>query len=94
MPGPRNVLKRYQTVQIDKNNALYVGVRKGNHQIVRPFLIPASKAKTQIRTVNDGLTGLVEARLREVDFDEGMLDRVFRHRQLLNKLKLAARGLR
>ena len=94
VPGPRNVLKRYQTVQIDKNNALYVGVRKGNHQIVRPFLIPASKAKTQIRTVNDGLIRLVEARLREIDCDEGMLDRVFRHRRLLNRLKLAARDVR
>src|SRR5438132_1183941 len=27
----------------------------GNHKIVRPFLISASKAKEQIRTVNDGL---------------------------------------
>ena len=88
------VLKRYKTVQIDKNNALYVGVRKGNHHIVRPFLIPASKAIRQVRIVNGGLISLAEARLRDLDFDEDTLDRVFRRRRLLNKLKLASRTLR
>jgi AbiV family abortive infection protein len=42
--GPKDVLRRYQTIQSAKNNAIYAGVRKGNHQIVRPFLISASKA--------------------------------------------------
>ena len=92
--GPKSVLKRYQTIQVDKNNALYVGVRKGNHQIVRPFLISASKAKEQIRTVNQGLIDFVEARLRNIDFDAEPVDRVFRRRRLLNRLKLVAKSLR
>jgi AbiV family abortive infection protein len=89
-----SVLKRYTTIQVDKNNALYVGVRKGNHHIVRPFLIPASKARKQIGTVNEGLISLAEARLRDLDFDEDNLDLVFRRRRLLNRLKLAARTLK
>lgn len=91
--GPKSVLKRYQTIQIDKNNALYVGVRRGNHQIVRPFLISPSKAKRQIRIVNDGLIDFVEARLRSIDFDAEPFDRVFRRRRLLNRLKAAAKSL-
>jgi AbiV family abortive infection protein len=92
--APKSILKRYRTMQVDKNNALYVGVRKGNHQIVRPFLISASKAKEQIRTVNEGLIGFVEARLRDNDFDTETYDLVFRRRRLLNRLKLAAKSLR
>jgi AbiV family abortive infection protein len=37
--------KRHQKVQVEKNNALYAGVRRGNLQIVRPFSIRAPKAK-------------------------------------------------
>jgi hypothetical protein len=40
---PKDVLRRYQSIQSAKNNAIYAGVRRGNHQIVRPFLISASK---------------------------------------------------
>jgi AbiV family abortive infection protein len=91
--GPKSVLKRYRTIQVDKNNALYVGVRKGNHQIVRPFLISASKAKKQIRTVNKGLIDLVEARLDDEGFGE-VVDEVFRSRPLLEMLMQAAKSLR
>ena len=91
--GPKRVLKRYQTIQAAKNNAIYVGVRKGNHQIVPPFLVSASKSKQQIRTVNDALVDLVEARLNDVDCGEAV-DEVFRSRRLLNRLMLAAKALR
>jgi AbiV family abortive infection protein len=91
--GPKAVLKRYQTIQVAKNNAIYVGVRKGNHQIVRPFLVSASKTKQQIRTVNDALIGLVEARLNNADWGE-VVDKVFRRRRLLNRLVQAANTLR
>lgn len=91
--GAKSVLKRYQTIQVAKNNAIYVGVRKGNHQIVRPFLVSASKTKQQIRTVNNALIGLVEARLRDGDFGE-IVDMVFRRRRLLNRLVRAAKALR
>jgi len=93
-PGHMHILKRYKTIQVDMNDALYVGVRKGNHHIVRPFSIPASKARRQVRIVNDGLISLAETRLRDIDFDEDTLDRVFRRRRLLNRLRLAAKRLR
>jgi AbiV family abortive infection protein len=35
----RTVQRRYLTIQSAKNNAIYAGVRRGNHQIVRPFLV-------------------------------------------------------
>jgi AbiV family abortive infection protein len=90
----KSVLKRYQNIQTAKNNAIYVGVKKGNHQIVRPFLVSASKAKQQIRTVNDALIELVEARLRDGDCDAEVFDQVFRRRRLLNRLVQAAKALR
>ena len=89
--GPKGVLKRYQTIQVAKNNAIYVGIRKGNQQIVRP--LSASKAKQQIRTVNHALIDLVEARLNDTDFGE-VVDEVFRRRRLLNRLVQAAKALR
>jgi len=92
--GSKSVLKRYQTIQVAKNNAIYVGVRKGNHQIVRPFLVSASKAKQQLRTVNGALIDLVEARLRDTDCGEEVFDQVFRRRRLLNRLVQAAKALR
>ncbi len=62
--GQKGVFRRYQTIQNAKNNAIYAGVRRGNHQIVRPFLISASKAKQQIRTVNNALIDAVEGTLK------------------------------
>ncbi len=91
--GPKGVLKRYQAIQTAKNNAIYVGVKKGNHQIVRPFLVSASNAKQQIRTVNDALIDLVEARLNNSSFGE-VVDEVFRRRRLLNRLVQAAKAVR
>jgi AbiV family abortive infection protein len=44
--GPKDVPRRYQTIQSAKNNAIYAGVRKGNHQIVRPFLLFRIKGET------------------------------------------------
>lgn len=92
--GWKSALKRYQTIQVAKNNAIYVGVKRGNHQIIRPFLISASKAKQQIRTVNLALITLVKVRLREADCDEEVYDLVFRRRRLLNRLVRAATVLR
>jgi AbiV family abortive infection protein len=31
--GPKNVFRRYESIQSAKNDAIYVGVRRGNHQI-------------------------------------------------------------
>lgn len=90
---PNSVLKSYETIQVRENNALYVGVRRGSHHILRPFSISASKAKEQIRTVNDALIGFVSARLRDDDCDVETLDRVFRRRRLLNRLRKAAKIL-
>jgi AbiV family abortive infection protein len=91
---PKDLLTRYQTIQIDKNNALYVGVRSGNHQIVRPFLISALKAKRQIRTVNNALIDVVEGTLNGTYGFEEVADGVFRSRRLLNKLTRAGKSLR
>ncbi len=89
--GPKNVIKRYQTIQSAKNNAIYAGVRKGNHQIVRPFLISASKAKQQIRIVNTALIDSIEGTLNGAHYHEEAADQVFRSRRLLNKLLRAAK---
>jgi AbiV family abortive infection protein len=90
---PNAVSKRYQTIQIAKNNAMYAGVRKGNHQIVRPFLISASKAKQQIRTVNNALIDSVEGTLDGRFLYEEVADEVLRSRRLLNKLLRAAKSV-
>jgi AbiV family abortive infection protein len=90
----KGVFRRYQTIQNAKNNAIYAGVRKGNHQIVRPFLISASKAKQQIRTVNNALIDAVEGTLNGVYCYEPVPDQVFRSRRLLNKLLKAAKTAR
>jgi AbiV family abortive infection protein len=92
--APRQLLKRYQRVQTEKNNAFYVGVRKGNHQIVRPFLVSKSKARDQVRMVNDGLIKFVQHRLRETDCDLEVYDGVLRRRRLLKKLMEAASAFR
>ena len=90
----RKDFKRYQTIQGAKNNAFYAGVRKGNHQIVRPFLISASKARRQIRTVNNALVDSVEGTLDGTYCYEDVADQVFRSRRLLNKLRTAAETVR
>ena len=59
--------------------------QKGNRQSVRPFLVSASNAKQQIRSVNDALIDLVEARLNNSSFGE-VVDQVFRGRRLCNRL--------
>lgn len=92
--APKQVLKNYQRMQTEKNNAFYVGVRKGNHQIVRPFLISKSKARNQIRMVNNALIKFIQVRLTDLDYDEECYDQVFRRRPLLKKLKAAAAALR
>jgi|ERR1039457_4280855 AbiV family abortive infection protein len=92
--GSKDVLRRYQTIQSAKNDAIYAGVRKGNHQIVRPFLISASKAKQQLRTVNNALTGCVKGTLNGTHYYEEVADHVFRSRRLLNKLARAAKTIR
>ncbi len=91
---PKGVFRRYQTIQNAKNNALYAGVRRGNHQIVRPFLISASKAKQQIRTVNNALIDAVEGTLNGTHYYEPVADQVFSSRRLLNKLLRAAKTVR
>jgi AbiV family abortive infection protein len=88
------IVKRYQKVQVEKNNALYAGVRRGNHQIVRPFSIPASKAKRQVRMVNDSLLKYAQIRLRDIDFDDEVSDQIFRRRSMLKKLETGAKSLR
>ena len=92
--GQKSVFRRYQTIQNAKNNAIYAGVRKGNHQVVRPFLISASKAKQQIRTVNNALIDAVEGTLKGTYYYEPVPDRVFSSRRLLNKLLRAAKMVR
>lgn len=93
-PIPKHVLKRYQRMQTEKNNAFYVGVRKGNHQIVRPFLVSKSKARSQLRMVNNALIEFVEARLADTDYGYECFDIVFRRRRLLKKLTGIAAALR
>jgi len=92
--GQRGVFRRYQTIQNAKNNAIYAGVRRGNHQIVRPFLISASRAKQQIRTVNNALIDAVEGTLNGAHYYEPVPDQVFSSRRLLNKLLRAAKTVR
>lgn len=89
--GPKDVFKRYKTIQGTKNDAIYVGVRRGNHQIVRPFQVSPSKAKQQIRTVNNALIEAVEGTLNGKYCYEEVADRMFRSRRLLNKLLMAAK---
>jgi AbiV family abortive infection protein len=89
--GPKGVFRRYKTIQNAKNNAIYAGVRRGNHQIVRPFLISPSTAKQQIRTVNNALMDSVEGTLDGTHYYENVADQVFRSRRLLNKLLRAAK---
>jgi AbiV family abortive infection protein len=87
--APKYILKGLQRIQGDKNDALYVGVRRGNHQIVRPFLVSKSKASEQVRTVNRALIDLIERRL-EHGFDDEVSDQVLRRRRLLKRLQRAA----
>ena len=84
--GPASVLKHYQTIQIDKNNSIYVGVRKGNHQIVRPFRVRASKAKKQISMVNDALLDVVEGVLSGKYEYDGVAQKFYARRMLYRKL--------
>ncbi len=86
----RHQLERYQRIQRDKNDAFYVGLRSGNHQIVRPFLLPKSKARYQLRTTNRALIDLVEGTLSGNYCYEEVLDDVLRSRRLLKRLKAAA----
>lgn len=92
--GPKDVLRRYQTIQSAKNDAIYAGVRNGNYQIVRPFLISSSKAKQQIRTVNNALIDSVEGTLNGTYCYEDVAEQLFRSRRLLNKLLRAAQTVR
>jgi AbiV family abortive infection protein len=86
--------KRFQRQQADKNDAFYVGVRTGNHQIVRPFLLPKSKARRQLKITNDVLQDLAEGRLSGKYIYEEVLDGVLRSRRLLKSLKASAELLR
>jgi len=43
----KRFIKHFARIQFEKNNAFYVGVRERNHQIVRPFLLPKSKARNR-----------------------------------------------
>jgi len=87
-------LKKYERIQTEKNNAIYVGVRSGNHQIVRPFLVSRSKALHQVRVVNDSLIDFIEGTLSDDYGFEGVFDDFLRRRGLLRKLKRAAEILR
>jgi AbiV family abortive infection protein len=89
--GPKTVFRRYQTIQGAKNDAIYVGLRKGNHHIVRPLRVSASKAKEQIRTVNQALIDAVEGTLDDRYDYEDTANRIFRSRRLLNRLLTAAK---
>ena len=89
--GPKDVFRRYESIQIAKNDAIYAGVRRGNYQIVRPFRASASKAKRQIRIVNNALIRAVEGTLSGKLCYEEVADQVFRSRRLLNKLVKAAK---
>jgi len=82
--------KRFWRLQADKNNAFYVGVRTGNHQIVRPFLLPKSKARNQLKVTNDALIDMIEGTLSGKYCYEEVLDNVLRSRRLLKSLKAAA----
>jgi AbiV family abortive infection protein len=89
--SPKAIFKKYQRIQTDKNNAIYVGVKEGNHHVIRPFLVSKFKAKLQIRTINDALIKFIERRLAESDFDTDGWDYVLRRRGLLNRLKKDSR---
>jgi len=85
----RTLLKRFQRIQTEKNNALYVGVRPGNHQVVRPFRLSRSKARRQVLSVNDSLLSLVEVKLDNPP-DWAVSNDVLRSRRLLKSLKSVA----
>ena len=93
-PGAKGIFRRYQSIQGAKNDAIYAGVRRGNYQIVRPFRMSASKAKQQIRTVNNALIDAVEGTLNGTYYYEPVPDQVFNSRRLLNKLLRAAKTVR
>ncbi len=88
----RGLAKRYQRIQIEKNNAIYAGVRPGNHHIVRPFLLSRVRARRQVRSVNDALMGMVEVKLKNPAGWE-VSDDVLRSRRLLKTLRNVAANL-
>lgn len=83
---PKGVLRRFQEIQSAKNDALYVGVRQGNHHIVRPFLVSKSKASVQISMVNDALIDLIKGTVAGTYGFEKVLDRFLRRRLLITTL--------
>jgi AbiV family abortive infection protein len=86
--------KRFQRQQSDKNDAFYVGIRTGNHQIVRPFRLPKSKARNQLKITNDALIDMIEGTLSGKYCYEEVLDDILRSRRLLKNLEAAAELLR
>jgi len=93
-PRSKRLIKKYQSIQNDKNNALYVGLRRGNHHIVGPFSVSKSKALDQVQTINDALIRLMEGTLSgDFGFEE-VFDHVLRQRRILKKLKMAAVALK
>lgn len=56
-------VKRTERLQVEKNNALYVGVRVGDHKIVRPFLLRKAKARKQLRITNNAFIDMVQGTL-------------------------------
>jgi len=86
------LIKRYQRIQTEKNNALYVGLRPGNHQIVRPFRLSRSKARRQVLSVNNNLLSIVQIKLNNPP-DWVVSKDVLRSRRLLKSLKGVAVSL-
>jgi AbiV family abortive infection protein len=93
MSALRRLWKKQLTMQKEKNNALYVGLRN-NHQIVRPFLLSKSKALNQVRLVNDELIHMIEGTRNGTYLFEEVLDAFLRKRGHLRKLKSASAVLR
>ena len=87
---PTRLIRHFDRIQFEKNNALYVGVRKGNHQIIRPFLMPKSKARKQIRLTNNALITMVRGTLSGEQCQEEVLDEILRSRSLLKALRRGA----
>ncbi len=93
-PADLKRMLRYTALQKEKNNALYVGVSHGNHHIIRPQALSKSKARQQVKEVNNVLLDFIRGtRVGAYEFEE-IFDAFLRNRTVLKKLQKAATALR
>jgi AbiV family abortive infection protein len=91
---PKGFIKHFERIQADKNNAFYVGVRSGNHQIIRPFLLSKTKARKQLRITNGALLRMVDGTLSGREYHEEVLDDLLRSRRVVKELRRATELLK